>query len=86
MMYSNFLCKTLLNISLRSRLNIKIMHSDFVFYTVLIQNVNSFKTVRINLLFLFLFNFIKKNYVSLLSQQSALQSAFLIALQLCFSM
>jgi len=62
------------------------MHSDFVFYTVLIQNVNSFKTVRINLFFLFLFNFIKKNYVSLLSQQSALQSAFLVALQLCFSM
>jgi len=77
MMCSNFLCKTLLNILLRSRLNIKIMHSDFVFYTVLTQNVSSFKAVRVDLFF---FNFIKKNYVSLLSQQFTLQSAFSAAL------
>ena len=80
MMYNNLLCKILLNISLKSRLNIKTMHSDFVFYTVLTQNVSSFKAIRIDLFFLLLFNFIKKDYIFLLSQQFTLQSAFSAAL------
>ena len=56
------------------------MHFDFIFHTVLTQNVSSFKAIRIDLFFLLLFNFIKKDYIFLLSQQFTLQSAFLIAL------
>jgi len=52
MMYNNLLCKILLNILLRLKLNIKIMHFDFVFYAVLIQNVSSFKAIRIDLFIL----------------------------------
>ena len=51
MMCNNFLCKTLLNISLKLRLSIKTIHFDFIFHAVLTQNINSFKTVKLNLFF-----------------------------------
>jgi len=79
MMCSNFLCKILLNTSLKLRLSIKTMHFDFIFHTVLTQNVSSFKAVKV-IFFWLLFNFIKENYISLLSQQSALQLTSLTTL------
>ena len=51
MIYSSLLYKILLNISLKFKLNIDTMHSDFAFYAVLIHNVSSSKAVKINLYF-----------------------------------
>ncbi len=51
-MCKSLLCNTLLNVSFRFKLNINITHSDFAFHTVLTHNVNSSKTVKVNLCFL----------------------------------
>ena len=59
MMYKNLLCKILLKASFKSKLNINIIHFDFAFHAVLIQNVSSFKAVKMNLYFLVLIEFYK---------------------------